>query len=95
LISFGKGLKNDEEKIGQYKKLLKKMPESHRETLLRLLKVLRLVVDHQNETRMNSDSLAKVVAPSLIRATNLVYIENFTNLVRHLIDSYELLKPTK
>jgi hypothetical protein len=84
------GLPSNEARIQRYKELLEQMPISHRETLLRLLSVLRLIAKHEG-TRMTPETLATTVAPVLARVTNPVNIQNYTNLVQNLIENYEHL----
>lgn len=75
-----------------YKKVLAKLPEVNYATLKSLIRHLNLIVQHNEDNRMNAFNLATVIGPALTEASSLdSLINNFgvmNCILEQLIDHY-------
>ncbi|KAM9439562.1 rho GTPase-activating protein 12-like isoform 1-T2 [Clarias gariepinus] len=79
------------QKVQAIKDLVKQLPQPHHDTMQELFKHLRKVIEHGEENRMTTQSVAIVFGPTLLRpeienihmAVNMVYQNQIVELILH------------
>jgi hypothetical protein len=77
--------------LARYKELMQQLPPSHHLLLLHVLRLMHQAAAQVSTTKMSAKALAIVMTPNLLRAQNPIYVQNYTMMVQHMIESYEVL----
>lgn len=76
---------------------MSEIPEINAKNILYLLSFFYVMKKHHETTKMSANSIAIVIAPNLLKATDIYkevqYLQAMTILFTDLIENYKLLYP--